>query len=449
MKKDLRMVMKMNKILDYKNRVLARLRAQKKQKKLKILRRNSIMQTYLKIAILGALTFGNPAKVSTSSASNKSNDNQEQIFKKMETFSLEKAKKNILENGRFFVNPENQEVLYLTNEQCKQQNIGAESTIFDICTARENGLYADSPSEERYNAYTNTKGAFYGPFQYTDANLKNALIWALCQENDQGLQDFARKMMPTPIDENNPALKAFRESYKIAQEKMKSGVSSQKALNAVYSYMSNTRNNLLKSMGLYKTTNESLDKIFQNAAKQTDFSVIKRFFDDSCIEMYMGLTSSQQNREKLSPLAASAYIMAQIHRNSKSNLGAALRNDVQSLINEHGTLGNIKSGITRMNTANKNIFKNITLDGKEHKLLDLSYYEGYTKLCHPEQLKNLLQKHDELATNLAHSQVKRDNILNNFSLDYVSKNLIQRDITKAPAHLQLTRANHNRGGREG
>lgn len=449
MKKDLRTVMKMNKILDYKNSVLARLKAQKEHRRVRVLHHNSIMRNYLKIAIIGSLTFANSVKISSSSARTTSSNRQEQVQKEIEAFSLEKAKKNILDNGRFFVNPEDESLVYLTNEQCKEQNIGAESSVFDICTARENGLFADSSDELRQKAYTNTKGLFYGPFQYTDTNLKNAILWALCQENDKELQDFVHKMMPKQINEDEPSLVAFRESYKKAQEKMKNGISSNKALNAVYSYMSETRNNLLKSMDLYNTTNQSLDNIFQNAANQTDFSVIKRFFDDSCIEMYMGLSCSQQNREKLSPNAASAYIMAQIHRNSKANLDAALCNDVQALINEHGVVGNVRSGITRMNTANKNIFKNITIQGKEQKLLDLNYYEGYTKLCHPDQLQNLSQKHDELATSLAHNQTNQENILNNFSYEYVSKHLMQSTNTKLPLQFELASLNQTRNGRDG
>ena len=452
MKKDLRTVMKMNKILDYKNRVLARLKARKEHRKVKVLRRNNQMKTYLKIAVLATLGLGNPVKVASSATNSFSTSKVQTPLDKTKQ-ELEKAKKSILDNGRIFINPKNEELIYLTHEQCKEQKIGAESSIFDVCTARENTLYADSSDEDRYRAYTNTEGLFYGPFQYSDVYLKNAVLWALCQENDPELQNFARKMMPKSIHEDEPTLTAFRKSYKKAQEKMKTGAVSTTTLNNVFGYQEPIRNNLLKTMGLYEPTGKSLDKIFSNAVNQTDFSVIKRFFDESCLQVYIPINLSKEKLAKIPHDAIAEYLMGQIHRNSKENFNLAAQNQADSLITIHGTLkipdGRInKSGIKRMRKARRDTYKEVQINGKRlKKLLDLSYYKGYTKLCHTNQYKDLLQKEDELVTNLAQKQIEEKNKSNtiDFCFAYVHymKDLLNQAKVNRPSPL-LAQAQANR-----
>ena len=437
MNNNVRMVNKMNKILEYKNKVLDKLRARNnkqpqeagKQRRVKKLHKDT--RGVLKALALSAILMGNPVNVSARGNS----DQDKRIVMGFDNTMAKDMLAQLELNGRFFMSKDGSPI-YLTNEECKEQGIGAEASIFDICTARENGLYADSSQEKIVKAYTNTKGLFYGPFQYTDTNLKNAVLWALCQENDKELQDFVHKMMPKQISEKEPALVAFRESYKKAQEKMKNGVSSTRALNAVYSYMADVRNNLLKSMGLYNTTNESLDKIFQNAASKTDFSVIKRFFDNSCIEMYMGLTCSQQNREKLSPHAAAGIIMANVHGKSKFNLDAALRGDVQALINVHGVVGNVKSGITRMNKANENIIK--IVNGEE--AFDLEYYREYLKLCHPDRIEDMKQKVEDYAFSLSRQNFGQI-LMKTIDAQYL-KNL-ENNKVKIPFRLEVSQNSEN------
>lgn len=434
-------VMVMNKILKKKIAYFKKiLHAQKNKnpRKVKVLHHNPIIKSsYLKALFLAGSMLVIPQNFSQSFSKTIRNEKNMQPTTHLNKISLEKAKEDIFKKGRFFINPNTKKFFYLTHAQCQELGIGAPSDITSICKARENGIYDDSSLEEIQKAYTNSKGAFYGPFQYTDINLKNAVLWAICQEKDPELIAFAKKMMPTPIRDSSENLKKFRESYQKAQDKMANGVSSTRALNEIYSFLSPLRKELLREMGLNNLSNSALDQQFDKATSSTDFATVKKFFDFSCCEMYMGLSSSQDNRYQLSPVASATFLMAQIHGNSKSNFTKALSNDIHGLINEHGIVNGSKTGIARMNKALGNIEK--TVEGQ--KVLDLKFYEGYLKLCRPNELANLDKECNRFAMNLVQKD-RAEAYFGDFGFNFIKDQylnvaqLSQQDSTRQALFMQ-------------
>lgn len=346
------------------------------------------------------------------------------------------------QQGRFFVSVSNPlDVIYLTNEQISEKGINPAAEVFDLSLARENNVTFSSGFERFQTAYTNTKGSYFGPFQYSDEHMKSMVLWALCQK-DKDCQTFARLCIASamnlsrrdssaeakliasyeqahddvvagktsiietltidgkPLLKSNDALIKFMDAYAETIQKIDNGENSKTAFNTLFAVKGSVRNNALRAISLQTFT----DPILRYAGQKMKFSQIKYVFQKNAGERYFPMTVNLKDLKNVSPTALPALFMARIHGNYSDDLTYALNNHPEGSIDKHSASKDPrakKRAKTAMTKAQSNIIKEI--DGTQY--YDYSFYTSCMRITRQKNAPD--QAMLEYAANFAVEQKRQ------------------------------------------
>lgn len=270
----------------------------------------------------------------------------------------------MMQSGRFFVNAENDSVIYRSNHYLDSLNIGPASHIGDISQARENALPCNADPEELKKAYANTKGSFMGAYQFNAENVKSLILYGLVQDESEAVRQLCQSALKDGITLEHASLLDFKKQYQKSLEEIDSGVSSKKALNETFcSLGSNKIRN--RALNLLKGQDrQSLKSIFKDMA-ETDFEAFRQLQDNYVTKIYLPLAVNQKDRRAVDIKAYAAFVAAEIHGHKSSNVSLGKAGNSLTLINNEANLNK-----KIMLAAQNNIVKDMQ-DG--HRWYDWEY----------------------------------------------------------------------------
>ncbi len=342
-------------------------------------------------------------------------------------------------NGRFFVNPETEKVYYLTNEECAMQDVPLRARVEDTARQRESGIGESSGAKEKHRAYRQHE-SFFGIYQYNMQSFKNAIIWAVNQ-NDE-VREFALDLMPSKPAMDNPVLADCQSKYRESLDRIASGEQRKVVWNDYYSCFSKARKTWLKTFGLDKIERQELGKIYERIFDQYEkagkMSVIERFWEGSLREMYFPLCVNESELKGLSAYTLAPVISAVVHlpASASRSLDEARRGNVESIINEHGTVDGRDAGASRMWKAQRSYKpKTIKFGDEEVSVVSLEQHRSYLEFCRPDKVAEFDHKLDKycfdcmLTPQFAYGNKKADLSQNSTAFWFQYANLVNRDHT--------------------
>lgn len=260
---------------------------------------------------------------------------------------------NMMQNGRFFVNAENDSVIYRTNHFADSLDIGVPAHIGSISQARENGIPFNADQEALQKAYGNTKGSFMGAYQFNAENVKSLILYGLVQEESETVRRLCQSTLKEGITPDHPALSAFKNQYRQSLEDIENGISSKKALNETFCSLGSNkiRNRALK---LLKGQDRASLKRFVKSMAETDFEAFRQLQDDYVTKVYLPLAVNGKDRQGINLKAYAAFLAAEIHGHKSSNIANAKEGRALVLINNEAN-----SNKKMMLMAQNNIVKDL------------------------------------------------------------------------------------------
>ena len=226
------------------------------------------------------------------------------------------------------------------------------SSIYSVSLARENGVFPDAGDERLHRAYSNTKGTYYGAFQYSPEHLKSMVMWGIVQDKYPEVSEFCKSFLKKGVSENHPAILRFKEKEAKRVQKIQNGESSYKSTNAVYHVVRNKDRSAFANLLICN------DKTFAHNCKKVNVDVLKNWQNTYLMDVYMPLSTNYNILRQTHPKNVSAVICSLVHIPNDPRRIVCLHKKPETA---HDILVKQEGGTKQMNAAQKNILNDDNL----------------------------------------------------------------------------------------
>ena len=179
---------------------------------------------------------------------------------------------------------------------------------------RENDINLKGATSEKQEkiltaAYRNTKGSFYGAYQYNKKNVESMILWGLVQDKHPEVKEMCKGFLNEDADMDAPELQAFKEKFDAAQQNIEAGGNLKAELGKVFAIdtTNKERTNALKCI---KTVN---DDNFKAVCDPTPLKTLQAWQENYLYDIYISLSANREHLQNVDPTVYAWMLASTVH----------------------------------------------------------------------------------------------------------------------------------------